>query len=221
MKIPSSLVDHSYRYHLLQKEATLFLIIVFLHENKTISREKMMGMLGSLRKGDMTRHINTYHCTINDKWYKDENMFDVMMDVFNKTDISRKIELEDFIKYVNIYINKPRNYCIDYIYSNFIKNAIDTYSNYNHLAVQELFSQFEVSFSNIQLTKYRDYEPTGYCCDDCDGDYEQYKSYRFENYVIDENKKEYKKAFASFLLSKRKIYKFNNPLPKLSQRDFV
>jgi hypothetical protein len=108
--------------------------------------------------------------------------------------------VEELLVYVNLMLNKNRNYCIDWLYTNIFSRLI----NNGHYYFNRL--NLPIKFESID-----NFDVTGYCCDDCDGDYEQYKAYRYEHYVVERAKDDLKKYFISL-----KRYKVTDP--KVMQR---
>ena len=171
-----------------------------------------MAMFTSIRADKFCRHVNTYHCRINDKWYSGENMLTILKDAFSfvmfpmKTRIDFEMELDEFLKYLNLYLNKNRNYCIDFLQSEIVEPIID---NFKHSAGRHygILESFGIS-SDVRIVRYEDYELTGYCCEDCDGNYERAKSNSYQHHVVDENVSAYKKAFTDYLHGQKETYKY-------------
>jgi len=168
----------------LNRNETLFLTIVLLHYNGLINDESLKGLFRNLRNKTLDRRVNTYHCKINDQWYNDETMFNILSEVLNDSYITKpEIDITEFIKYVQQYLSKNKNYCLDYIYYQFVKPYINNYGNSNIL-------KYILSFKINMDVNSIDYEPTGcYCCEDCDGLYSDYKRSNYNFNVVRENKK--------------------------------
>ena len=195
-----------------QTESTRgFLYVIFMHKNGIINREKMIAMFRSLREGTLLRYVNTYHCNINDKWYNGESMIDVLEDVFKgaKPIQHEQIDFDEMLSYLNLYLNKPKNYCIDYIYSRFVNPLIQSFGGYARQL--DTIQSFGINCRVHSIIAFENFSPSGYCCDDCDGDYMDYKRSQYERECIDGTKDKLKKAFTEFLIGKRKVYKFHNP----------
>lgn len=67
-----------------------------------------------------------------------------------------------------------------------------------------------MDISGVNITPYSQFSPDGYCCEDHDGPYEEYKSYQWE-YRNDENKKRLKEFFYNELAQFRKKTYLSNP----------
>lgn len=209
-----------------ERNKELFLLISLLHINGFINNQSLNSLFNLLRKNKLYRQVNTYHSRINDKWYNDDSIIEIYEDVFDsmihpknknvllkleRINKLRKIDnlppkvykeyltFEEVLKYLNRYLNKTRNYCIDYLFYEFIAPNIRT-----EYREHVLNSMFNYDFSKLN-EKYSvsDY---GYCCEDCDGPYEDYMSYRYSQ-KSDYVKKEINKMVNVFLNEKREKYK--------------
>ena len=113
--------------------AEALILTIFLHKHEKINRDKMMAMFTAIRSDKFCRQVNTYHCRINDKWYNGENMLTILKDAFScvmfpmKTRVDFEMELAEFLKYLNLYLNKNRNYCIDFLQSEIVEPIIDNF----------------------------------------------------------------------------------------------
>ena len=88
MKISTKLIDSD----ILGNTETIFLIVIFLHYNNIINREKLKAIFKSINNKSINRKLNIYHCSINNKWYDSDNtMYNVYMDVFNDFTIKSNI----------------------------------------------------------------------------------------------------------------------------------
>lgn len=177
--IPSILLHDE--YSVIDKEALALLAIANLHMQTKISDSKLKGMLKRLRDGKFLRYVNTHHSNINDKWYNDDSMLTILIKIHDEVCSPAILSLDDYLKYVNLLKNANKNYCIDYVFKMIIEplvNNIRSYSSLNQL------KSFDIPF------EYMTYEEAdrryglsdGYCCDDCDGSYSEYKMNKYEYY---------------------------------------
>jgi len=209
--IPMKLIN---RYSGLEREQILFTLIVQLHINGKINEQSLSALFNNLKQGKLDRRVNTYHCTYNDKWYNDESMLEILIDVISELNVL-DIPMQKMIYYVNRYLNKPRNYCIDYIIGNFILPFINQSANSQH------YGGYECTLSKLRLFNltlpdicgYDNYEPSGYCCEDCDGDYEDYKNWRYKYYVLDQAITDIKSVFKTYFDNLRDESYYRNPNP--------
>ena len=214
-------VDTRSRYYYntynIEKEVTAFLVIVHLHIQKKINDARFKAMLRSLREGTLLRRVNTYHCPINDKWYNDEPMLTILLEVYNDSAFPKhNISLEVFLKYLNLYLGKNKNFCIDWIYFSIVKPLIDglEYHGYKQLRSFGLQGIDEAILSYEEADRRYDLS-SGYCCDDCSGCYSQYKKNQYEYYYARNQKENAEKLFKAYLLSQKTESSKRNPLEKL------
>ena len=141
---------------MLSSKTRVFLMIVFLHYNKIITEEKMKGMLRSLRKDTFIRRVNTHKCSITGHWYDNESTFEILKDAFEYSHIrSKTIFYKEFITYINLFLNKNYNYCLNWIYHELIEPTLKNI--WNHMAVSSLQS---FRYFKINLVSYDDYPYT-------------------------------------------------------------
>lgn len=182
----------------------VFLIITHLHLQGKINDKKMQAMFSSLKKGTLLRKVNTYHCKINNRWYNDEGMFSILCEVYNEVCIRKDLDIEVVLKYLNKFLNANRNYCINYIYIEFILPLFNNLSDPKNV---KLLKTFELKKFNVNYVSYEEADKRGdlsfgYCCADCDGCLGEYKRSRYEyNYSRPSNIKEMKQYFVDELNS--------------------
>lgn len=183
-------ITDKYLYHKSEnKEDIVFMLICFLYKQKRINRQSMCALFAHLRANKLLRKIKTYHCPINNKWYHDEYMFNILLDAYDNgrpKEREREMSIEEFISYLQLYHNKNRNYCINLLATSFIlpllKEAI------NSIAAESILKDWGILKSDQSF----DYETVedkwdlgfGHCCEDCDGNIETYKKYRWRDKVI-------------------------------------
>jgi len=206
MKIKSEiLTECSY----LSNEAKCLLYIIFFHNSGLIYDNKRKGMFKSLRDGKLLFPRNgipgikgAYHSKINDKWYNDDFILDIFEDILCDKTIE-PIEFDVLIENIQLYLNKTKNYCIDFIFEHILRPFTQSfyYSGiYRFKYLETLGIAEHVDVRSIEDCFDLD---LGYCCEDCDGDLETYKSYRYEYYYVDNYTKEVNKYINDYLNSKR------------------
>lgn len=204
----------------LEDEHKIIFYAAILHKNGAINDVKLRGIFKSLRERIAKKNtywlVRTYHCNINDKWYNDMFMQDIFKDIIYydmSTHISTtSLDIKELISYVNIYLNKSHNYCVDFIFFNYIKEAINRNRSYNG------YYEYVNSYFNTNFTILRkeddEFSSSGYCCEDCDGDYDDYVENRYIHFTLDRIKEEIEKHFKKEYISNLKNYKY------LSYKDF-
>lgn len=198
-------------YPEIPQNLVVFLIIVHLHLQGKINDKKMKAMFYSLKKGTLLRKINTHYCKINNKWYQDEGMFSILCEAYNEVCVRKDLDIEVVLKYLNKFLNANRNYCINYIYIEFILPLFNNLSDPKNI---KLLKTFELKNFNINYVSYEEADRRGdlsfgYCCEDCDGCLGEYKRHRYNyDYNKPSNIKEMKQHFINELNSlKTKDYK--------------
>jgi len=197
LKIDYKNLDYYYK-----QENNLFIIVSLLHTNKLINDASLNAQFKRLKEGKLNRRVNTYYSKANDRWYNDESIFDVYVDVLetmlkprtpkaklkleriNKLRkinglqpiaIKTSLNFDELLKYLNKYLNAGRNYCIDHLYYEFIKPVIENYRNRYYYDSKKLDNLFDYNFESLER-QYRQYEEDNdyYCCEYCCGEYDDW-----------------------------------------------
>lgn len=138
----------------LEDEIVILLILSGLYERNIITLDKLKGQLKSLKEGKLQQYKNTYHCTINDKWYNYEPAIEIFKDLFEEYKLNY-INVIKLIEVIQLYLNKNYNYSIDFVVSNIFPTFLNSFSN----------SQGEVSFNNyidVQIEDFPSIKIKGY-----------------------------------------------------------
>jgi hypothetical protein len=134
------------------------------------------------------------------------------------------MDMDQLIYYVNLYFNKTKNYCIDYIFHEIIysicsyhnkQNYEHTYDYYFHDEFGYL-KLFDIDYKDLDIRRYYDHYDLndGYCCSDCDGDLKDYTKYRYIYRYLPDYLKSIENHISKFLKSKRNNYKYEDPQNK-------
>lgn len=238
MKISLKLIASKHYDNILDDIEISVLLASFLHYNDIINDKKLQAMYKGLRDRSLLKHRNVYHCNINNKWYSDEPMINILLDILSDgyngviAEISGKritkteMDIEIYLKYMNRYLNKNRNYCIDYVYDNVVKPFINRYESGcsfwhftdHHFHCDNAFIElFGVQLNGFNNTKLENFDAYGYCCEDCDGDYEDFKRSKFEYQVLRNNVKAIEKGFKHIFYWKLRDESYRNNVMKFQE----
>ncbi len=211
MKVTTNLISRA-TYSLIGNEVEVLLMIIFMHYNGVINDKKMFGMFKGLRLNftnyyfgmfnyfpnykpkntvPLLRRLKTYHCKISDRWYNDEGMYTILQETFMYANITKKeMDSKTFMSYLNKFFGKGKGFCYDFINREIIENVYRIFE-YNFDFGTQLFQEMGL-LDKYKYPSYYNFEASGYCCDDCDGDYEQYKKSQYTHSVINRMKEEIK-----------------------------
>lgn len=212
----------------------MFIIVCLLHANGFINNESLKAKFKQLREGKLLRRVNTFRSNISKDWYNDETTLDIFEDVFekmtnpksgkeklrleriNKLRVLNGLESKKFkteltfdetLKYLNLYLNRCKNYCIDHLFHEFIKPNINRFEYGSSYNLNEIFSY---NFSKLEFND-DDYDSEWeYCCEYCCGDYSDWLEHRYyqkREKKAQQVKKEIAKLVSDFLNSKREKHK--------------
>lgn len=215
MNFPISMLRHL-KYSVIENNIIAFLYIVFFRELNIITDQKMKGMFKSLKAGTFLTRKGTYHSKINNKWYNDESMLEILEDIMLQmnNNVALTIDLETMIKYVGLYHNKNWNWCIDSIFFTIIKPSVEnkcysSYFDYNDNNGYfdysgERFKVYGLEIYGIDRLGYDNYYPDGYCCEDCSGDYEEYKKSQYYYQISSDRNNKVKEVVTNYLNDKKR-----------------
>jgi hypothetical protein len=132
-------------------------------------------------------------------------MKNIYLDIYD--DIPRKdLTLEQVLPYINLLLNKNKNYCIDFIYKQFVEPIANSiYYSYKTDLI-ESFKLFKIDETSFYIEGLGD----GYCCEDCDGSYTEYKGNKYQIEVANIIKNNLIEKAKSFLQSKKTASSYKN-----------
>ncbi len=186
MKLSPIILDRMLDMYIME-DIHLYLIVTFLYHNGIINRKKLLSVYKSCKEGTLERRIKIHHCKINNKWYDDESMYNIYVDVYKDFRVQiKEIDFNDLIPTLLLYNSKSKNYCIDWFFYIIIKPILDKYNNilsygffddYTSERYIQMIKSFDIEFKS-DIRTFDEWERTasdfGYCCEDCSGDYNEY-----------------------------------------------
>jgi hypothetical protein len=175
-------------YNIEQKNIVL-LIIINLHIDGKINDAKMFALFKQYNNNTLLLRKKTYHCKINNQWYNNESMFQIYIDCYHTLCTDKNINIEIILKYLNLLLNKNKNFCIDFLYFEFLKPMIESVG-YKYCGYDKYYFDI-LSFLNFEYTDYMTWNEfkessssiNGYCCSDCDGSLIEYQQYKYAEYL--------------------------------------
>jgi hypothetical protein len=232
MKISTKLIleyRHIYSNHTRfgpsENNKTLLLIILFLYHNGKINKARFLALSKQIKENKMDRRVNTFHCTINDKWYNDESILNIYLDVFYSYKQIGDIEFNDALPILQLHTGKNKNYTIDWFFYEFIEPIIEHYeSSAHYYSVDEtgvntslrMMNTFGILFTKSNMKSIDDWKyyngGSGYCCEEHDGDYDEYCASQYVSYVVNNNKKTLREDFSVALNSLKDPSYLKNPV---------
>jgi hypothetical protein len=201
------------------EQNNILITIFLLHINGFINNDSLNSLLKQARKGTLSRRVNTYKSNINNRWYNDEKTVDIYEDVFEsklkprtpqeklkfeRVNKLRKLNglppkvfkthlnFDDMMKYLNLYLNKNKNFCIDHLFYEYIKPYIKTFEWTGHI----LRDMFNYDFSHLEVSRDR----SSYWDRWDDDDYDDYYESEWRNKQTQEK---VTKEISDFLNTKR------------------
>ena len=226
-EVNNFIISHTSVTNNCSTENKLFLVISLLHINGFINNDSIKKLFKNLREGKLNRRVNTYYSKITKEWYDYENIYNIYEDIFDKLinpkspsvllkldriNKLRKInglepkifksylDFEDVLKYLNLYLNKNRNFCIDHLYHEYIQPAIKE-SGYTFRYINGMF-KYDFSY----LESRNSYHSDNYCCEDCCGDYDDWYDY-VQSRKMEAMREDIAELVSKFLNTKRTQYK--------------
>jgi hypothetical protein len=161
-------------YSYINLKYLIIAVLACLHKEGKISDEKLKGQFSSLRKGKLITKKNVYHSTINNRWYNDEEMYEIFKDYLYL--IKGYISIEDLIKYIAIYENKNYNYAVNIFGSEYLYRILNYWNPEYH---NNSFSDF-IGFYIPNVT----FKNERYSCYECGRTHYNYDNNETENIRI-------------------------------------
>lgn len=170
--------DYYACYNGIADETLSNLMLCILYHNKAISRASFLARMN----GDKTRTIQTYKSKVlHDKWFENMGLTGILIQEASSC-AQRDLTFEQYFEYLNLGLNRGRNFCVEVIALGVFKAMLD--NDYSSRAFFAFINQSEVI--NTKLLTYEDADYShadlefGYCCEDHDGCIEDYKRNRYE-----------------------------------------
>lgn len=188
------------------------IMLCILYHNKKISRASFLARMN----GDNTRRVNTYKSKVLNEWFNDAYIVDVLIKEA-ETCAERDLTFNQYFELLNLGLNRNRSYCVDVIAIGIFKAMLDQdpysyrfYDFVNESKVAEInFISFEYADRNYDLA-------CGYCCEDHDGSWYEYKRQRYEHEYRVDKREIVKQLRSAFLTLKPHL---RNPLDKVINWD--
>jgi hypothetical protein len=193
------------------KDISLLMLCILFHNNKisqksfTARTKQYFETIPNSSGGQvakLSRKLGTYKSEILDKWYTDICLTNVLVDEVVETCDIKDLTVEQYLKYLNLGLNRNKNFCINIIAVSIFLKVIDSYNKdwaydfLNSCGVEGL-NLTHLSFEQAD----RDYDlEFGYCCSDCDGCLRQYKESRYNYYYKKGSTYDLKKQFKALFL---------------------
>jgi len=210
MEIPSSSLIYNIDSYYFNNDKKALLIIIHLFEHNLINYKSFNAYIKKYKDGTISKSKNTYHCKVNDKWYNFESMSNIYLELYSYRNLPKNnIPIEKFIEYIMLVLNKKRNYCIDYIFFEFYKPIIDSINSRNKYNLEikvSILNSFRLK--NELIISEPSY--SGWCCDDCSGDFDIYVENQYENRFIECFKQYIKYSINDFTNLKKDIFHGNS-----------
>lgn len=192
----------------LENKDVSMLMLCILYHNQKISRKSFTVRMQSEQSLD--RRLKTYKSTILDEWFQDTRITDVLVQEA-ETCNNRDLTFEEYFTYMNIGLSRNRNWIVNWLAFSVFKTML--YSNAEHayrfIQASKLIDIAPISFDEAD----RMYDlSSGYCCEDHDGDYYQYKIDRYHYHYRLNEKDILKQLFEAFKKLKSHL---KNPDDKL------
>ena len=141
-------------------EAKALFLIAIAYHNRELSRESYFGQLKSLRKGLLLKEKKSYHCKLDGRWYNDQSISSILSEIADYSFDHLTLNGEELLTTIQDYSNKNYNYCINLLYSKYIKEILNKFPFYSNVGENLIIRGFDFPLDIIV-------EGTKYNCDCC------------------------------------------------------
>lgn len=165
----------------METQVQFFLMACFLYKSEKINRKKFIAMYRMADDAEALTKIRPhYNCKVNNTWYNDERLVNIYKqvceDLLYSTDT---LTHEDLLDLMTITFNKKRNWLKDWLREQVFIPVGEYFILYG--MEQSLYDL--LGTKGIRATSLQHHVPfcdSWWCCEDCDGPYENYKRYDWE-----------------------------------------
>ncbi len=153
----------------------IILLAQLIHQKVVVNKQQLLGKIYQLEKGfnvyceltdSWSAHKNTFRLSLNGEWYNDEHLIEIWMSLINP-DKPVPIEYVDLVLYLLVRNNRR-------------SMGYELFKKYRYAVMYDMRRYIDDKHEYLQWCYANDEKPInfddnhGYCCDDCDGDYERY-----------------------------------------------
>lgn len=169
-----------------EDKALSVIMLCILYHNKKISRASFLARM----QVDNTRRVGTYKSKVLDEWFQETQLIDILIQEAETCD-EKNLTFENYFTYLNLGMNRGRNFLVDFLVFSIFEPILNRYSSYDSDKLFNFINASKVINLEPMTYEYADshYDlSSGYCCSDCDGCLGAYKRSRYEcNYKMDES----------------------------------
>lgn len=197
-----------YNYSGIENKHMSMIMLCILYHNQKISRKSFTARMQAEQSLD--RRLKTYKSIVLDEWFQDTHITDVLVQEA-ETCNNRDLTFEEYFTYLNIGLSRNRNWVVNWIAFSIYKAMLNADANhaYRFINASNLIEISPISYEEAD----RMYDlSSGFCCDDCDGDYYSYKQSKYQHYYRLNEKDVLKPLFEAFKKLKTHL---RNPDDKL------
>lgn len=203
------------------KDISLLMLCILFHNGKISQKSftsRMKQYFETVKNNyggqnpKLSRKIGTYKSEILNRWYVDISLTNVLVDEVVETCRIKDLTVNEYLKYLNLGLNKNKNFCIDVIAINVFLKVIESYDkdwaydflnncgidglNLTHLSFKQADREYDLS--------------SGYCCYDCDGCLSEYKRSRYDYLYRKDSTNDLKNQFKTLFLAMKTHNKNEN-----------
>jgi len=167
------------------------LMLCILYHNGKISRESFIAKMQQyFEKNMLSRKIGTYYSVVLDEWFNDVTMDEILIQEAHETCVEKDISIENYLKYLNLGLNRCKNWCVNFIATIVNDVMYSFYENERFKFIKDCnFTGIDIDYLSYEDAEAKYDLSNGYCCKDCDGCLGAYKRSRYERYYKpDQNK---------------------------------
>ena len=128
----------SFSKHRILDEYFILFALSVLKKTGKISEAKFKGQIMALRNKTLLTKKNTYHCTINNRWYDREPVIVPFVDCLEEFYVVN-ITIEDLVKDIQYYHNSNYNFAINTFVTCYLYICLDQFYPYSK---HQLFTNY-------------------------------------------------------------------------------
>jgi hypothetical protein len=183
------------------------LSIIVLYEIGAFNIEQLKGYFKSFKCGKLDTYKTTKKVKLfgSDKWFSNLEMYQIFSSIFTWDVPQFKVDFENVLKHFQRFMpiqNDRASYQI--ILSN-ISDKIEKYCCENLHKLNTVSEIIDADYMK-NIVKFDDFTPNGYCCEDCDGNYDTYKYFKYNFEILDSVRQSIKDTIHVFKLCANCLY---------------
>ena len=160
--------------------------LTVLYKNKVLNKNQILGRIKSIKQNNHLTRKNVYHFKPLNKWFNNKSMIEIYREI--TSNYNQTIYLQDLLNMIKLYYGSNQNHAINVFLSEFIDPFVLESLSYYYTepyCTSLISEKLKIKGFTFKIFDSNDYS-FGYCCEDCDGDINEFIDLRMKKDIENE-----------------------------------